>query len=661
MTTLLRNLSIPTKLLLLVAMPVLGLIWLGALQIGQGVVQVSTMNRIITDIELTTAIGDAVHRLQIERGASSLFLGSGGTRMGDRLPEIRANSDRDIVAVRSQLAKWGSREQHTAQVSALLSELDRLSSTRGRVDGQQISGADSGSYFTGLIRQLLNLVYTIGDGLQDADVQRNLNNYVTFMEMKERAGRERALLSGIFAVGQFNTAGFARFNLNLGEYQALNDRIRTSVSPQMREFIDSTISGRSVDEVLRMHRVALDTPVGEAVNIDGTYWFDQATSRIDQMRVVESRFAEVVRVLASERHGEVQQRLLLISVLILVGVLLALVLTLIIIRLIGSAVKDVEQTIVSLSEGDLTVHTNYQGKDELGRIASSINHMGRRLHEMVHQINSAVHQLSSAASETAAVTEQTSAGIQQQQSETEQVATAMNQMNATVHEVAQNAARAAEAAHLADSESASGKRVVSQTIDVIGALADEVEKATNAIHQLEQDSDQIGTVIDVIRGIAEQTNLLALNAAIEAARAGEQGRGFAVVADEVRTLASRTQQSTTEINEMIAHLQAGAANAVKVMDVSRKQAHAGVEQVTQAGVSLDSITQAVATINDMNTQIASAAEQQSAVAEEINRNVATISEVAEQTSEGAQQTTAASEELAQLAEELQTMVGKFKL
>ncbi|MCW8918423.1 MAG: methyl-accepting chemotaxis protein [Gammaproteobacteria bacterium] len=328
---------------------------------------------------------------------------------------------------------------------------------------------------------------------------------------------------------------------------------------------------------------------------------------------------------------------------------------------IGRAVRELEHASGQMAEGNLTTRADYHAKDELGRVATAFNSMGERFHNMVQQLTSATGQLASAAEETSAITEQTSAGIHEQQAETEQVATAMNEMTATVQEVAHSAAHAAEAAHKADEEATTGKKVVMRTIDVIGTLAGEVDKATGVIHQLEQESDKIGTVLDVIRGIAEQTNLLALNAAIEAARAGEQGRGFAVVADEVRTLASRTQHSTAEIQGMIEKLQAGAANAVKVMEASRNQAQAGVEQVAQAGNALDSITRAVATINDLNAQIASASEEQSAVAEEINRNIVNISQVAEQTNQGAQQTSAASEELARLAEQLQGLVGQFRI
>ncbi|MES2821933.1 MAG: methyl-accepting chemotaxis protein [Pseudomonadota bacterium] len=331
-----------------------------------------------------------------------------------------------------------------------------------------------------------------------------------------------------------------------------------------------------------------------------------------------------------------------------------------IISAMGKAVAALERASGQMAQGDLTITADYQGQDELGRVAQAFNRMRERFHAMVQQVSGATAQLAAAAQQTSAVNMQTGAGVRRQQSEIEQVATAMHEMTATVQEVAHSAAGAAQAAQQADQDAADGKRVVGQTVEVIEVLACEVEKAATVIRQLEQDSDKIGGVLEVIRSIAEQTNLLALNAAIEAARAGEQGRGFAVVADEVRTLASRTQQSTTEIQGMIEKLQSGSSNAMKVMDVSCSQARKGVEQVAQAGATLDCISRSVATINDMNAQIASAAEEQSSVAEEINRNIVTVSQVAEQVSVGAQQTASTSEELARLAEQLQGMVGQFR-
>lgn len=313
------------------------------------------------------------------------------------------------------------------------------------------------------------------------------------------------------------------------------------------------------------------------------------------------------------------------------------------------------------AEGDLTMQVETRGLCELHTLGNALRMLVESLRGQVSEIHANAGQLASAAEELSIVTGETSQGVRRQQSETEQVATAINEMSATVQEVASHAETAAAAARSADSETVQGKKVVTQTIESIDSLAHEIEQAADVIHKLQAESDKIGTVMDVIHGIAEQTNLLALNAAIEAARAGEQGRGFAVVADEVRVLASRTQQSTQEIQQMIERLQSGSTEAVRAMLESKNRAQASVEQAAKAGASLESITQAVANISEMNTQIASAVEEQTAVAEEINKNISTISQIADQTSGGANQTAHASETLAQLAVQLQNVVSRFKI
>jgi methyl-accepting chemotaxis protein len=299
--------------------------------------------------------------------------------------------------------------------------------------------------------------------------------------------------------------------------------------------------------------------------------------------------------------------------------------------------------------------------DELGEMAQAFNSMMETFQRTLGEVTGSATQMAAASEELAAITDDTRRGVEEQTSQTEQVATAMNEMTATVQEVARHAEQAAGAATEANNLTRSGQQVVSNTIDSINALAQEIDSAASVIQKVEADGVQIGTVLDVIRGIAEQTNLLALNAAIEAARAGEQGRGFAVVADEVRTLASRTQESTQEIQEMIESLQTGTQQAVTAMESSRSRAQSSVDEAGQAGESLSAIDGAVSVINDMNTQIASAATEQQAVAEEVNQNINEISRVADDSANGAKQIDAATADLAQLATELQTLVAQFKV
>ncbi|MBC3500465.1 methyl-accepting chemotaxis protein [Pseudomonas sp. SWRI59] len=342
---------------------------------------------------------------------------------------------------------------------------------------------------------------------------------------------------------------------------------------------------------------------------------------------------------------------------LLVGILAAVLIT----RQITRPLQETLQAVERIAGGDLTHDLRVTRRDELGVLQQGIARMGTTLRELISGIRDGVTQIASAAEELSAVTEQTSAGANSQKVETDQVATAMHEMAATVQEVARNAEQASHAATGADDEARAGDRVVGEAISQIERLAAEVHRSTEAMSLLQQESQKIGSVMDVIKSVAEQTNLLALNAAIEAARAGEAGRGFAVVADEVRGLAQRTQKSTEEIEELIASLQHGTQQVATAMQGSRTLTDSSVELARKAGASLESITGTVSNIQSMNQQIAAAAEEQSAVAEEISRSILNVRDVSEQTAAASDETAASSVELARLGGQLQMLVSQFRV
>ena len=322
--------------------------------------------------------------------------------------------------------------------------------------------------------------------------------------------------------------------------------------------------------------------------------------------------------------------------------------------------QKVSDVMNQVAEGDLRVRINMPGKDELSSMARSVDHTLQTFQDLIFLLTSSVNQLHGAAEELASTAEQTSVGIRRQSEETDLLSTAMNEMSATVQEVAHNASASAQATNAADEEADEGNHEVEDTVKKITHLNHEVEEASRVIRDLENDTEEIGTVLEVIQGISEQTNLLALNAAIEAARAGESGRGFAVVADEVRQLAQRTQDSTKEIRDMNDRLRNGARNAVEVMERSRKWAEESVEAATHAGEELKMIVQQMQTVRDMTAQVATATEEQSAVAEEMNRNLVNIVNVSAEAATGSDMVAASSEELSQLAVQLQQNIARFK-
>ena len=462
--------------------------------------------------------------------------------------------------------------------------------------------------------------------------------------------------------------GMTTFRLMLRRYIAVPNEVNKKL---LMETIDTFLS--DISKARTSLPTALSSQLEEAhagmrryreVLVEVAGLFEQKQNmreQVDQeskaMDKIMSGLMDTQQRLAHEdQHSAFIQMAVLTALALVIGLLASVVIS----RQITAPLALTVDLARRIAKGDLTVQARSARKDELGDLQNAMQEMAQNLNTLVQGIGNGVTQISTSAEKLSAMSEQTSAGVRQQKSEVDQVATAMHEMASTVQEVARNTTDASAAATLADQQARHGSTVVKQATVQISELAMAIEELGGAMNVLTQDSEQIGKVIDVIKAVAEQTNLLALNAAIEAARAGEQGRGFAVVADEVRSLAQRTQDSTKEIEALIVTLQQGTQAAATLMTSSRERTLDTVVLAQKAELAITEINQSIGTIQEMSLQISAAAEQQSAVADEINRSIVSVRDVADQSAVASEESAAATIELASLGQDLQRMTAHFR-
>ncbi|MDU8497617.1 methyl-accepting chemotaxis protein [Pseudomonas syringae] len=635
--------------------PLLGFLAFAGIFVADKSENFGDMRRAVTATSAAQKLSNVVTTIQRERGASGVFLGSGGKSMQDKLKSFRQETDQAMGEMRAQSTEGvpGPEKVNSA--------LDDLIALRLKVDALAINNTESGTRFTEIIKTLIGFTYSMEASIEDPEILRALSSLNQFVDMKERAGRERVLLGLAFNQNRFDAALLSRFSRNLGEFSGYFEAFQRWSPEAFKTRLNDVLQQPGSLEVARLQRLGFDTPLGDPLNIKPEDWFNLSTNRIDLMAKVEAELGQTVVGLANNARSSAQSSLYVAVATVIVMLIVVLWLASVIIRNIKVAVVDVNRTLIALSTRDLTARTRYTGKDEFGEISRNLDNMAQQISEVIRDIGSATAQVATAAEQSSAVALQTSQNVAQQRQGTDQVATAISEMSATVKDVARSTTDAAEMSQRVNNSTVQGKTEIDNTIGLIQGLSVQAEETSRIIDELKGESNSISSVLDVIRGVADQTNLLALNAAIEAARAGEQGRGFAVVADEVRNLAKKTQDSTVSIQKMIANLQSGSERAAASMQETLGKAQEGASNVVRAGELLEEIAEGIATISDRNIQVASAAEEQSLVAEEIHRNVNDINSLVIQVSAGAEQTAVTSRELARLAEQQQGLVGRFKV
>ncbi|RMG56832.1 MAG: methyl-accepting chemotaxis protein [Gammaproteobacteria bacterium] len=663
---LMDSLGFRAKFLLVAMVFALPIGYMLFLLLGQMAHTIEQAEREKVGLEYLAKTRDLLELIPQHRGMLNALL-NGDDSFAPKLVELRKRIDQAFDELEAFDRNYGTPLNTGNRVKAFRQQWQAILARIGKDTPEQLFEAHSK-----LIASGLRFMTHIGEQsglLLDPSLDTNSLASLTVVEVPkitDLMGQARGVASGIAARGSFTPDSWARLHTlatlvgNEQDMAWLKYETAVAANPaidtELRTAVEKarTATARFIQTLQQM----LDA---DTLEVTAAEVFGLGTRAIsDNFKLLDAAHGVLDRLLDARIAKATAQRRTALAIVIGILLFVAYLFGAFSISFFG-IMKQMVETSRAMAQGDLTRRLQVSTRDELNEIATEFNHMADQFEELIQGLRDAASQIDDTTGGFVALVDQAREGAEHQRSQTDQVATAITEMSATAQEVASNAEQAAHATSDAQQAALQGNDVVNEVVQSINRLAGEVDEAARVIRELEANSQEIGSILDVIRGIAEQTNLLALNAAIEAARAGEQGRGFAVVADEVRTLASRTQEATQEIQEMIERLQAGAGQAAQVMSRSAESAGNTVQMAGEAGRSLAGITEAVNTVNDMNAQIASAAEEQTAVAEEINQNVINISQVCNRTTDMTGNIHEAGVRLRELAERLANIVSRFRL
>ena len=673
-----KNILVTTKLTLLLSLPLVGLILYVAMSAIHDLRNWKNMEQAEVLMKLGVSVGNLTHQMQVERGSTAGFVQSRGGKFADVLPGYRADTDKNLALFKEAYAKIDLSGLPTikAGAEAALGKLGGLAGKREAATQLKISAPEAIGYYTGTINDLLGLVPLISEQINSKEIYRRIYSYQMFLDAKEHAGRERALMATVFTANRVELPEQYQMFLDLISAQKEHLEIfDETASDEERAFYKNKLSGPITDEVEALRKVVNDKTgaaytarkqAGDKAQevgfgVEPTRWFAAATARINAMKEVENMVAANIRKKAADIAAKSRAEMFAGIVFGVAVVLATVLLGAWIVRSISGPLAALHETIVLVqSSNDLTQRATVSGKDEIAQAGEAFNLLMGGLQGIIRNVSESADRVRRSAGQVAASTAQVSSGSQAQSEAAAAIAATMEQMTVSIDQVAEHASEAHSSSLENGNLSSKGSEVILQVVSDMRSIADTVNQSSVIIQDLGRQSDEIYSIVQVIREIADQTNLLALNAAIEAARAGEQGRGFAVVADEVRKLAERTSQSTKVIAEIVGKIQEGTKSAVSSMETGVSQVNRGVALAGQADGAINQISSGAQKVVHAASDISAAIKEQSVASTDVARNVERVAQMSDENHAAIQDVASSAHSLENLAEELERAVKKFK-